>query len=125
MMSFDQWLTYLLRRVENVASRDHQQKTWFGPRDEINWVGDIYNDLDESTFDLFYTLYSKNFSAEQVTAWNDFKQAFGNYGEKLPNYPEPQSVFDDPEWQLVREAAGRFVTAFEQEQLNSSPTRHR
>jgi hypothetical protein len=53
MMSYVQWLEYILTAVRAVASRDHQEKTWFGGRPEINWVGDVYNDLDDSTFDLF------------------------------------------------------------------------
>jgi hypothetical protein len=64
-------------------------------------------------FDDFFKTYSSGFTSEQVTAWNQFKQTFEEYGDKLPSYPEPRMVIDDPDWQLVREAAARFVITFE------------
>ena len=47
MMSYDQWLEYILEIVRAIASREHQERVWLGPRPEINWVGDLYNELGE------------------------------------------------------------------------------
>jgi hypothetical protein len=114
MMSYEQWLAYILEIVRAIASREHQEKVWLGPRPEINWVGDLYNDLGEEFFDDFFKRYSDGFTVEQLTAWNQFKQRFENYGDTLPSYPDPRMVINDPDWQRVREAATRFVTAFEE-----------
>jgi hypothetical protein len=113
MMSYERWLEYILEIIRVIASREDQEKIWLGPRPEINWVGDLYNELGEEFFDDFFKTYSGGFTSEQVTAWNQFKETFEEYGDKLPSYPEPRMVIDDPDWQLVREAAARFVIAFE------------
>jgi hypothetical protein len=120
MMSYEQWLDYILEIVRAVASREHQEKLWLGPRPEINWVGDLYNDLSEEFFDDFFKRYSDGFTVEQLTSWDQFKKRFEKYGESLPPYPDPQLVIADPEWQKVREAAARFVAAFEQKQSEPS-----
>jgi len=114
MMPQEQWLNYILDIVRAIASRKHQEEVWLGPRQEINWVGDLYDDLDEEFFDGFFKRFSDRFTVEQTVAWTQFEQRFENYGRKLPSYPEPRTVIDDPDWQLVREAAARFVAAFEQ-----------
>jgi hypothetical protein len=54
MMSYEQWLEYILEIVRAIASREHQEKVWLGPRLEIDWVGDLYNALDEEFFEGFF-----------------------------------------------------------------------
>lgn len=74
----------------------------------------MYNQLfDDFTFDLFYETYSKEFTQSQLVAWNEFDKQLESYGKKYDVFPNEQTVFDDPDWQLVREAAARFVAAFE------------
>jgi hypothetical protein len=124
MMSYEQWLEYILEIVRAIASREHQEKVWLGPRPEIDWVGDLYNALDEEFFEGFFKRYSDGFTPEQLIPWNEFKQRFENYGEKLPRYPDPQTVIDDPEWQVVREAAARFLRAFERSSSKASAAAH-
>ena len=125
MMSYDRWLEYILEIVRVIANREDQEKIWLGPRPEINWVGDLYNELGEEFFDVFFKRYSDGFTVEQLTAWNPFKQSFESYGDKLSSYPDPRMVIDDPDWQGVREAAARFVAAFEQKHPEPSVTNQR
>ena len=113
MMSHEQWLKYILEIVQAISSREHQEKVWLGPRPEINWVWDLYEDLSEEFFEDFFRRYSAGFTSEQLASWNGFKQRLEDYGDKLPRYPDPKTVIDDPDWQLVREAATRFVLAFD------------
>ena len=117
MMSYEQWLKYILEIVQAISSREHQEKVWLGPRPEINWVGDLYDDLGEEFFDDFFRRYSSGFTEEQLAAWNEFKQRFEEYGDKLPRYPDPKTVIDDPDWQSVREAAIRFIAAFDRSSI--------
>jgi hypothetical protein len=120
MMSYEQWLDYILETVRAIASREHQEKVWLGPGSEINWVGDLYNALDEEFFGDFFEKYSSGFTAEQLTAWSHFKERFEDYGNSIPDYPDPKVVLADPMWQNVREAAARFVAAFEKKHSEPS-----
>lgn len=124
MMSHDQWLSALVKQAKQIASREFQEQNWF--RKDIavgvNWVIEAYENLDDLTFDLFFETYSKDFTTSQLAAWVGFKNELDKYGERLPNYPDVREVFDDPGWQRVREAAARFVDAFEQKQPEASVT---
>jgi len=114
MMTHDQWLEYILEIVRAIASRRHQEEVWLGPRQEINWVGDLYDALDKELFEDFFEKYSDKFTVDQLNAWNRFNETFMGYGDKLPTYPDPKAVISDPDWQVVRDAAAQFVAAFEQ-----------
>ena len=87
----------------------------------VNWVVEAYESLDDLTFDLFFEMYSKDFSSEKLSAWIEFKKELEKYDKTLPQFPDVREVFQDPNWQRVREAAARFVAAFEQEHPALSP----
>jgi len=65
-------------------------------------------------------MYSKAFTHEQLNAWNQFKKLLEEYEKEMPKYPDAHRVFEDPDWQLVRDAAARFVTAFGQKRPEPS-----
>jgi hypothetical protein len=115
MMSHDQWLNSLVTHARHIASREYQEQNWFRTDVPVgvNWVVEVYENLDDLTFDLFFEMYSKEFTPAQLTAWVEFKSELEKYDKSLPQYPDVRHVFDDPGWQRVREAAARFVVAFE------------
>ena len=116
MMSYDQWLNSILEVARETASREFQQEAWLSGRPSTSSPTEIYNQLfDDYTFDLFFEKYSKKFTPQQVVAWSGFKQELEKYGNKFSQeFPNEHTVFNDPDWQRVREAAARFVAAFEQ-----------
>lgn len=124
MMSHDQWLSALVTQARQIASREFQKQNWFRKDMAVgvNWVVEAYESLDDLTFDLFFETYSKDFTALQFTAWVGFKNELDKYGERLPKYPDVREVFEDPGWQCVREAAARFVEAFEAKHPEASVT---
>jgi len=126
MMSHDQWLNALVTQVRQIASREFQEQNWFRKdiAPGVNWVVEAYENLDDLTFDLFFEKYAKDFSASQLAAWVGFKNEFDRYGERLPKYPDVRNVFNDPGWQSIREAASRFVNAFEQTDPASVAAQH-
>jgi hypothetical protein len=122
MMSYERWLNSILDVAKETASKEFQQEAWLSGRPSTSSPTEIYNQLFEDyTFDLFYEMYSKDFTPEKTSAWDDFKNHLESYWKKLESYrlkhdqfPNERIVFDDPDWQLVREAAARFVAVFEQ-----------
>jgi hypothetical protein len=121
MMSYEQWLNSILAVAKETASREFQREAWLSGRPSTSSPTEIYNQLfDDYTFDLFYETYSKDFSAEQGNAWKEFKDQLESYGNKYDEFPNERVVFDDPDWQLVREAAARFAAVFEQKHPTDS-----
>jgi 8-oxo-dGTP pyrophosphatase MutT (NUDIX family) len=123
MMSYEQWLKSILEVAGETASREFQEEAWLSGRPSTSSPRDIYIDLfDAYTFDLFHEMYSKDFTPQQSLAWNEFKQQLESYEEKWDEFPNERIVFEDPDWQLVREAAARFVSAFDQKTRDPSIT---
>lgn len=115
MMSREQWLGRILEVARETASREFQEEAWLSGRPSTSSPSEIYSQLfDDYTFDLFFETYSKDFTADQRVAWTEFKLELDRYWEKFPAFPNERAVFEDPGWQLVREAAARFVAAFDQ-----------
>ena len=115
MMSYEQWLNSILEAAKETASREFQQEAWLSGRPSTSSPTEVYNLLfDAYTFDLFYETYSAGFTSEQSTAWREFKNQLEGYGNKYDEFPNERVVFDDPDWQLVRNAAAHFVAVFEQ-----------
>jgi hypothetical protein len=122
MMQHDEWLRKLLIVAQQTASRDFQEQNWFRTDIGVVWPDEVYNDLDDLAFDLFFEMYSKGFTPVQLTAWKEFETRLEDYEKKMPKYPDARVVLDDPQWQVVREAAAKFVVAFEQKQTEPSLT---
>lgn len=121
MMTHEQWLNSILEVAREIASREFQEEAWLSGRPSTSSPTEIYNQLfDDYTFDLFFQTYSKDFAPDQMAAWTEFKRELDKYGEKFPEFPNERVVFEDPDWQHVREAAGRFIAAFEQKQSEPS-----
>jgi len=121
MISYEQRLKLIIEVAKEAASRDFQQEAWLSGRPSASSPTEIYSQLfDDYNFDLFHEMYSKDFAPVESAAWTEFKDQLESYWKKLASYkqmyaefPNERFVFDDPDWQLVREAAARFVAAFE------------
>lgn len=115
MMSYDQWLSSILEVARETASREFQGKAWLSGRPSTSSPSEIYNELfSDYSFDLFFETYQKKFTAKQSSAWTEFKDELEAYLPKIQRCLSDRDVFEDPDWQRVREAAARFVGAFEQ-----------
>jgi hypothetical protein len=63
---------------------------------------------------LFFQTYSYGFSSVQLNTWKRFTEELERYLPKIQQSLGDREVFEDPDWQRVREAATCFVAAFEQ-----------
>jgi hypothetical protein len=68
--------------------------------------------FEDCTFELFRETYGQNFTQEQQHAWRELKSIMERYYVELPKHPDPLQVLDDPQWELVRQAARNFLRAF-------------
>jgi hypothetical protein len=119
MMSREQWLNALVAHARTIAGREYQLQNWFRAdlKVGVNWVVELYNVLfDDLTFDLFFDTFSKGFTPRQKTAWVELRSSLEKYGQALPQFPDERAVFEDPEWQRIREVAAQFVREFEHDQ---------
>lgn len=116
MPSYKERLDMILEAAQHIASREFQEEAWpawpaGGPR--VSTPGEICAVLmDDSLPDLFFEDYGKTFSSSQMQCWNEFRSQLDEYCDKLPPHPDFRVILDDPKWELVRQAARRFVTAF-------------
>jgi hypothetical protein len=115
MMSYEQWLGSILEVARETASRHFQQEAWLSGRPSTSSPTEIYNELfDDYSFDEFFKAHAERMTAQQKTAWLTFKDKLEKYLPKLQRGLNEREVFEDPDWELVRESAARFVEAFEQ-----------
>lgn len=113
MMSYEQWLNCIKTAANHIASREFQQEAWFPGGKSVSSPDEEYLTLmEDCTADLFFETYGKRFSEQQRDVWREFRSRLTAYYEKLPKHPDRQQVLDDPDWDSVRQLAGKFVQAF-------------
>jgi hypothetical protein len=113
MMPYKQWSDSILDASKYIASREYQEGSWFPGGKAWSSPDELYQILmEDHRADLFFETYRKAFSSDQIQCWHEFRSKLENYYDKMPKHPDPRRVLDDPEWDLVRQAAERFVQAF-------------
>ncbi len=114
MMSYEEWLARILDAAQSIASRKFQEEAWFPGGKVMSSPDEVSQILvEDCTADLFFETYGKTFTMEQVECWNELRSRLERYYDKMPRHPDARRVLDDPEWNLVRQAAERFVRAFD------------
>jgi hypothetical protein len=113
MMSYEEWLCQIIGAVKDIASREFQEEAWFPGGKVVSSPDEIYLVLmEDSTPDLFFETYSKTFTQHQMQCWNELRSLLRCYYDKMPIHPDPRRVLDDPDWDLIRQAAKLFLAAF-------------
>jgi hypothetical protein len=113
MMSYKEWLGHIVDAAQHIASREYQEVAWFPGAKVVSSPDEVYLVLmEDSTPDLFFETYGKTFTASQIQCWTELRSRLEQYYSKMPSHPDPRRVLDDPEWDLVRQAAKMFLGAF-------------
>lgn len=113
MMSYEKWLGCIVDAAQHIASREYQEEAWFPGGRVVSSPGEVYQVLmEDCTYDLFFETYGKTFTSGQTQCWKELRFWLEDYYDKMPRHPDPRRVLDDPEWDLVRQAAENFVRAF-------------
>jgi len=113
MMSYEEWLNCILNAAQDISSRAFQEEAWKAEGNVASSPDEVYQVLmEDCTPDLFFETYGQTLTEEQTQCWGDLQSRLTSYYDRMSLYPDPAQVLTDPEWELVRQAAGRFVRAF-------------
>ena len=117
MISRELWLANLVNDARALADKQHQEKRWSAP-DAKPWEnpGELLCAVfDDHLLNEFIAEHSPSFSAQQLEAATTFKSALVRHRALSPKKLIAEDVLVDPEWQLVRHAAARFVAVFDEQ----------
>ena len=113
MMSYEDWLNRILQGASDIGSRAFQEQTWKAGGDLISSPDEVYQNLMEDCRpDLFFETYGETLDASQVQSWKALRASLEGYYDRMPLHPDPTDLLNDPEWDLVRQAARRFLQTF-------------
>ena len=122
MMSYEEWLARILDAAQGIASRKFQEEAWFPGGKVVSSPDEVYQILmEDCTADLFFETYGTTFSTKQMEFWNELRSRLERYYDNMPRHPDARRVLDDPGWGLVRQAAKRFLRAFDSSGKNQIP----
>lgn len=114
MMSYAQWYKAILDAASNISSKSFQEEAWFLRQSVVSSLDELYLTLMEDfTADLFFETYAARFRDDQIKAWQEFRAVLERYYDSVPAAADLRSIFRNPEWDLVRQSARKFVQAFE------------
>jgi hypothetical protein len=123
MLSYKKRLDLILGAAQDIASREFQEEAWFPGGKFVSSPDEVYQVLmEDSKPDLFFETYGKTLSKSQLQSWREFRSRLEHYYDSMPLHSDPRRVLEDPEWALVREAAQRFVSAFQERPTEGTDT---
>jgi len=119
MMSYEEWRARIIEAAQKIASREFQEQAWLSGAKFVSSPDELYQIMmEDTTPDLFFETYGKKFTARQLQRWNDFRSQLEHYYDRMPAHLDPRRVLEDRGWDLVRQAAEKFVQALEEETDN-------
>jgi hypothetical protein len=108
----DTWKTAILNTVLHIASKDYQEKSWFGKGDVISSPEELYCELfDDELFDDFLSSSQVVMTETQKQFGRQLKAKLENYSKIVSEFPNPKEIFFDPQWEEIRTVARKFLEA--------------
>jgi len=113
MMSYEKWLDCIVDAARNISSPKFQEEAWSPAGKVVSSPDEVYQVLmEDCTFDLFFQTYGNRFTEAQMHSSKELRSTLQAYYDRMPGHPDPVQVLNDPEWELVRQSAVRFVREF-------------
>lgn len=113
MMSYEMWLDLILDAARNIASPKFQKEAWLRKGKFVSSPDEVYQVLmEDCTFDLFFQIYGNRFTEAQMHSSKQLRSTLQAYYNGMSRHPDPVQVLNDPQWELVRQSAVRFVREF-------------
>lgn len=112
-MSPEKWRNNILHVVAQIASREYQQRSWFGIGTESSSPEELYCLLfDDFMYDEFLNSPAVGLTPTQKARGVELKEELDAYSELVGDYMDPAKVIDDPRWEGIRAAAQTFLNSF-------------
>lgn len=108
------WRENVIKAVKDIASREFQQRTWFGKDEEVSSPDEIYNTLfDDVLFGDFLQSSDIGLTKSQREYGFALIDTLEEYSPDESQLPSPEVMIDDPKWQVARNAANTFLESLE------------
>ena len=109
------WIANLIQAARGLADKEKQERRWLAP-DRYAWERPeevICSFSDDCVVDVFLEQYGESFSVEQHAAAFGLCDALNAFCDATPQVLDPAATLADPRWELVRQKATEFASAFE------------
>ncbi|TAH33001.1 hypothetical protein EYC58_02495 [Candidatus Saccharibacteria bacterium] len=108
-MNITIWKKNIREIVQDIASRESQERAWFGKSEQISSPDELYNSLfDDFLFDAFLASSEVNLSSLQKELGMRLSSSLKEYSPQGQELPSPRKMVRDPSWQKVRDIARAF-----------------
>ena len=87
---------------------------------ECSGFAEAINTLDDYVLDGFIEQFAESFSPAQAKAVVEFRDAVDRYCGTTPQDLDAKKVLADPAWEIIRNKASDFITAFKGSWPNST-----
>jgi len=109
-MKPDTWRTAILNTVLHIASKDYQEKSWFGNGDTLSSPEELYCELfDDYLFADFLSSSQVVMTETQKQFGTQLKVKLESYSKVISEFPTSKEVFLDPKWEEIRTVARKFL----------------
>jgi hypothetical protein len=111
MMDFAKWRHAVVDVASQIADAAFQERAWFGrSATEVSSPDELVCQLfDDLQFEQFLSKHASALGCDQEAAGRALVNLLNDYLAQHPEEFDTTSVFHDPEWQRIRDAAARFV----------------
>ncbi len=83
-MEYQHWLDHILELVDEISSREKQQKAWLLGKPTAESPIEMYELLDDwSADEIFDNFYAASFSLPQRSAWKVFRENMERFWPKV------------------------------------------
>ena len=114
MLRIADWRKAIHKIAGELASRDFQERSWFGFGDYFSSPEEMYCQLfDDFQFDAFLDDLDNGLTDEQRMCGRELANALSRYSERIGEQPIPEKVINDPDWAVIRTHAEAFCRSLE------------
>ncbi|AFY70956.1 hypothetical protein Pse7367_2701 [Thalassoporum mexicanum PCC 7367] len=107
MKPVHRWKKNIYQTIEEIASKEYQEKAWLGKLEGVMSSPDelMLNLLEDFYFDEFLDSEEIGLNDQQKQAGKYLLKKVDEYYDNSPIFPIPEEVLSDPGWHEIRNMA--------------------